>query len=138
MKKFITLCIALTSSAIVFAQTQPMNLVFDVTSSNEKAHQTAIRHLNFMVQNGPDAKLEVVVYSGSLNMVLEDKSSVGEGILKLMENENVTFKVCSTTMKRGNADASMLLKGVDIVQNPLKQIFIRQQQGWGYIKETNN
>ncbi len=138
MKKFITLCIALTLSAIVFAQNEPMNLVFDVTSSNEKAHQTAIRHLNFMVQNEPNAKLEVVVYSGSLNMVLTDKSTVSEEILKLSENENVTFKVCSTTMKRNNADASMLLKGVDIVQNPLKQIFIRQQQGWGYIKETNN
>jgi hypothetical protein len=138
MKKIITLGFVFTFSAMILAQNKPINLIFDVTSSNEKTHQTAIRHVNFMVQNEPDAKLDVIVYSGSLDMVLADKSSVAEEILKLSENENVTFKVCSSTMKRGNADASMILKGVTIVQNPLEQIFIRQQEGWGYIKETNN
>jgi uncharacterized protein len=117
---------------------KPLSIVFDVTSSNVKTHQSAMRHVSAMAESFPDSKFEVVVYSGSLDMVLSDKSTVSDAILKFSDNENVTFKLCSTTMKRGGADKSMLIKGVDVVPNPLVQIYSRQKEGWGYIKETNN
>ncbi len=117
---------------------KPLRLVFDVTSSNVKTHQSAMRHVSAMAENFPDSQFEVVVYSGSLDMVLSDKSTVAESILKFADNDNVTFKLCATTMKRGGADKSMLIKGVDVVPNPLVQIYSRQKEGWGYIKETNN
>jgi uncharacterized protein len=115
-----------------------LSIVFDVTSSNVKTHQSAMRHVSAMAESFPDSKFEVVVYSGSLNMVLSDKSTVVDAILKFADNENVSFKLCATTMKRGGADKSMLIKGVDVVPNPLVQIYRRQKEGWGYIKETNN
>ncbi len=117
---------------------KPLRLVFDVTSSNVKTHQSAMRHVSAMAESFPDSQFEVVVYSGALDMVMSDKSTVADAILKFADNENVTFKLCATTMKRGGADKSMLIKGVDVVPNPLVQIYSRQKEGWGYIKETNN
>ena len=137
MKKlFLLLTLIVCSTG--FGQSDSFNLVFDVTSSNPKAHETTIRHLNFMLENEPNSKMDIVIYSGSLDMVVDNSSTVREEILKLSKNENVTFKVCSTTMKRNNVDESMIISGVEIVKNPLREIFNRQQEGWGYIKETNN
>ena len=138
MKKNVILLFAMVITNIALAQDNPVKIVFDVTSSNENTHQSTMRHVSSMAANYPNSQLEVVVYSGSLNMVLTDKSTVAESILKFSENKNVSFKVCATTMKRSNADKSMLIKGVDVVINPLIQIYNRQQDGWGYIKETNN
>lgn len=137
MKTLINLCIALLFTTITFGQ-NPFNLVFDVTSSDPGAHHTTIRHLKFMATNEPDSKLDIVIYSGSIAMVLANKSEVEEDLVQLSKNENITFKVCSSTMKRHNISPSMLIKGVEIVDNPLRAIFNRQQEGWGYIKETNN
>ncbi len=117
---------------------KPLRLIFDVTSSNVKTHQSAMRHVSAMAESFPDSQFEVVVYSGALDMVMSDKSTVADAILKFADNDNVTFKLCATTMKRGGADKSMLIKGVDVVPNPLVQIYSRQKEGWGYIKETNN
>ncbi len=117
---------------------KPLRLIFDVTSSNVKTHQSAMRHVSAMAESFPDSQFEVVVYSGALDMVMSDKSTVEDAILKFADNDNVTFKLCATTMKRGGADKSMLIKGVDVVPNPLVQIYSRQKEGWGYIKETNN
>ena len=128
----------LLTSTIVFAQEKPIKMVFDVTSSNESTHQSTMRHVSSMAKNFPNSQFEVVVYSGSLNMVLTGKSTVADDISRFANNNNVTFKVCATTMKRGGADKSMLIDGVEVVKNPLVQIYNRQQDGWGYIKETNN
>ncbi|MBE9488789.1 MAG: DsrE family protein [Bacteroidetes bacterium] len=137
-KKYLTLLLVFFFALNLTAQDEPIKLVFDVTSSNVKTHQSTMRHVNSMAESFPDSKFEVVVYSGSLEMVLAEKSTVADVILKFAENDNVTFKVCATTMKRGGADKSMLIKGVDVVPNPLVQIYSRQKEGWGYIKETNN
>jgi intracellular sulfur oxidation DsrE/DsrF family protein len=53
-----------------------------------------------MSQAYADAKFEVVMYSGSIDMVLKDKSSVAEDLEELAKNENITFVVCQGTMKR--------------------------------------
>ncbi|MCK5401801.1 MAG: DsrE family protein [Flavobacteriaceae bacterium] len=136
-KKYLTVLLVIFFALNLTAQEDP-KLVFDVTSSNVKTHQSTMRHVSSMAKSFPDSQFEVVVYSGSLEMVLSEKSTVAEAILKFSENNNVTFKVCATTMKRGGADKSMLIKGVDVVPNPLVQIYSRQKEGWGYIKETNN
>ncbi len=138
MKKHFTIVLMLVATTMFFAQEKSIKMVFDVTSSNEATHQSAMRHVSSMAKNFPDSQFEVVIYSGSLNMVLVEKSTVSSDISKFANNNNVTFKVCATTMKRGGADKSMLIDGVEVVKNPLVQIYSRQQDGWGYIKETNN
>jgi intracellular sulfur oxidation DsrE/DsrF family protein len=76
------------------------------------------------------------MYSGAMDMVLKDKSSVAEEMEALAKNENVSFVICEGTMKRHNVDASQLIPGVTSVPDGILEIIKRQAEGWGYIKEA--
>ncbi|MCH7785793.1 MAG: DsrE family protein [Bacteroidetes bacterium] len=135
MKKIVTLLLVFFLAFNLFAQENPVKIVFDVTSSDVKVHQAAIRHVKFMSQAYPDSKFAVVMYSGSIDMVLKDKSTVADDIETLAENENISFIVCQGTMKRHKIDNSQLISGVKTVPDGILEIIIKQQEGWGYIKE---
>lgn len=120
------------------AQEKPVKIVFDVTSSNAKVHQSTVRHVKLMANAYPDSKFEVVMYSGSIDMVLKDKSSVAEDIEALTKNDNITFLVCEGTMKRHKVDKSQLVTGIGTVPDGILEIIVKQAEGWGYIKESNN
>ena len=136
MKTYITLFIVFACSLMVFAQETPVKIVFDVTSNDTKVHGTAMRHVKAMAQAYPDSQFEVVMYSGAMDMVLKDKSSVAAEMEALAKNENVSFVICEGTMKRHNVDASQLIPGVSTVPDGILEIIQRQAEGWGYIKEA--
>ncbi|HEY0732939.1 MAG TPA: DsrE family protein, partial [Chitinophagaceae bacterium] len=116
------------------AQTTPYNVVFDLTSKDTNDHKTVIRWLNGISKERPEAKLEVVLYGQSLDFVQKDKSVDAAALQNLLQNKNITFKVCAAAMKRHNVDAASLLPGVEPVPDGIYQIITRQGQGWGYIK----
>ncbi|HKJ47666.1 MAG TPA: DsrE family protein, partial [Christiangramia sp.] len=95
----------------------------------------AVRHVKMMSEAYPDSDFEIVVYSGALDMVLSEKSSVADDLKKLANDEHVTVAVCSGTMARENADKSALLPGVTVVPDGILEIAQKQGQGWSYIKE---
>lgn len=136
MKTYINLALALAFSVITFAQDKPVKIVFDVTSDNTKVHSSTVRHVKAMSQAYPDSKFEVVMYSGAMDMVLKDKSSVAADLEELAKNENVSFVICEGTMKRYQVDTSQLIPGVTTVPDGILEIIKRQAEGWGYIKEA--
>jgi intracellular sulfur oxidation DsrE/DsrF family protein len=135
MKKYITLVLAFFFALNLSAQEKPVKIVFDVTSSNEKVHQAAVRHVKGMSKAYPNSKFEVVMYSGSINMVLKDKSTVAEDIEALSKNDNITFIVCQGTMKRHKISDNQLIPGLKQVPDGILEIITKQAEGWGYIKE---
>ena len=135
MKKHFTMALVLLFSIILTAQEKPVKIVFDVTSDNTKVHQAAVRHVKFMSQAYPDSMFEVVMYSGSIDMVLKDKSSVAEDMKTLAKNKNIDFVICEGTMKRHKIDKSQLISGVTTVPDGILEIILKQKEGWGYIKE---
>ncbi len=135
MKKYITLVLVFFCALNLSAQEKPVKIVFDVTSSNSKVHQSAIRHVKFMSQAYPDSKFEIVMYSGSIDMVLKDKSSVAEDIETLAKNDNISFVVCQGTMKRHKISDNQLIPGLKQVPDGILEIIVKQKEGWGYIKE---
>jgi len=135
MKKYVALLLIAFFSQGIKAQDNPVKIVFDVTSSDSEVHQSTIRHVKFMSNLYPDSKFEVVMYSGSIDMVLKDKSSVAEDIEALAKNENISFILCEATMKRHDINKSQLLSGVGTVPDGILEIILKQQKGWGYIKE---
>ncbi|SDR67468.1 DsrE family protein [Christiangramia echinicola] len=135
MKQYILIAIACFFSLNLLAQDKPVKIVFDVTSDDVKVHQKAVRHVKMMSEAYPDSEFEIVVYSGALDMVLNEKSSVAEDLKKLASDEHVTVAVCSGTMARENADKSALLPGVIVVPDGILEIAQKQGQGWSYIKE---
>jgi hypothetical protein len=121
-----------------WAQSNPVKIVFDITSKEEAAHQSTMRHVNMMAAAYPDAEFEVVVYGGALPMVLKDNSSVAEDILQFEGSKQVSIKVCEGTMQRHQVDHTQLLPGVTTVADGILEIVTKQGEGWGYIKETPN
>lgn len=48
MKKYLILLPLFALSIPVWAQTQPVKIIFDVTSKDQKAHQSTMRHVKMM------------------------------------------------------------------------------------------
>src|SRR5262245_56400994 len=101
-KNFLFTCLAMFLSSVLLAQAKDYKILFDITSKDTADHQTVMRHVSAMSKAYPDAKLEVVIYGGAINMVLPDKTVVAEPLKNLTANKNVSFKVCGGTMKRYN------------------------------------
>ncbi len=137
MKIYLFILLSLALSIQVFSQEKPVRIVFDVTSADPAVHEATLRHVTEMSKNYKDSKFQVVLYGGSINMVHNEKSSVLEEIKSLTSNKNVAFAICEQTMKRKNVTDDQLISGVIIVPDGILEIIQKQQQGWGYIKESN-
>ena len=118
------------------AQTSDYKVVFDLTSKDTTDQKAVIRWISGITSSDPNAKLEVVLYGQSLDMVVKNRSVAASDIPKLTENKNITFKVCAIAMKKHEIDKSMLLPGVEIVPDGIYEIITKQKEGWGYIKAT--
>ena len=135
MKKIILLtCMAMLSGFSLLAQKAPYNVVFDVTSKDTVVHQMVMRWVREISEEHPDAKIEVVFYAKSLDMITKDKSVVSSDVVKFAAVKNVSFKVCEVAMKNNNVDKSQLLDGVGTVPDGIYEIISKQHEGWGYIK----
>ncbi|MDO8966868.1 DsrE family protein [Algoriphagus sp.] len=137
MRKYLIILLSLVLSIQVYSQEKPVQIVFDVTSADPLVHEATMRHVSEMSKNYQDSKFQVVLYGGSVNMVVSEKSSVLKEIKSLASNKNVGFAICEQTMKRRNITADQLIPGVIIVPDGILEIILKQQQGWGYIKESN-
>lgn len=135
MKKYLVLVLAGFLAFSCFAQDTPVKIVFDVTNSDAKVHQSAIRHVKGMSEAYPDSEFEVVLYSGGLEMVWNEKSSVAQDIQELSKRPNVSFVVCEQSMAAHNVKKTDLVPGVETVPDGILEIAHKQQQDWSYIKE---
>ena len=137
MKKIILVLAVQMIVIAALAQTNPVKIVFDVTSKDTLAQQGAIRHVTMMAKAYPQSTFEVVVYGSALPMFVKGPSTVEKALVPLVGNKNLSFKVCAATMKRYNLDKVQLLTGVEVVPDAIMEIVTKQGEGWGYIKEGN-
>lgn len=131
------LLFSISLSSFSYAQKKPYNVVFDLTSKDTTDHKSLIRWLKNISESNSSAKLEVVFYGQSLDMVTKDKSIVADDIKDLAANKNVSFKVCEAAMKRHNLDKSQLMANVGTVPDGIEEIVAKQGEGWGYIKVSH-
>ncbi len=136
MKKII-LCFALAITAHLVKAQENYRVVFDMTSKDTTNQQTLVRELALIRQANPNAKMEVVVYSQGLPIVVKDGSAQQPAVMNLLNDKDIRFKVCAMTMKRNNVDKSQLIPGVEVVPDGIYEIITKQQEGWGYIKVSH-
>lgn len=135
MKQYFLICLlALLAGGQVKSQVKDYKVVFDITSKDTNVHKAVIRWCNEIANAYPDAKLEVVYYGQSLEMVTQGKSVVANEVSRLASGNNVSFRVCSVAMKRWNIDKSQLIPGVASVPDGIYEILLKQREGYGYIK----
>lgn len=135
MKKLLFLTtLFMVTACTLYAQQTDYKVVFDMSSRDSISQQAVIRELDLIKKANPAAMLEVVIYGQALNLVTKDQSKHAEAIGHLLEDSNITFKVCAVTMKRNNVNESGLLPGVKVVPDGIYEIISKQHAGWGYIK----
>ena len=93
--------------------------------------------MNEVLKAEPTAKVEVVFYGQSTDMIVKDKSTVADAITALASNKNASFKVCEIAMKNRNIEMSQLVPGVQTVPDGIYEIISKQRDGWGYIKVSH-
>ena len=118
----------------VVAQTKDYRVVFDITSKDTNVHKAVIRWCNEILKTEPSARLEVVYYGQSLEMITQGRSIVAGEVSRLITDKKVSFIVCASAMQRWNIDRSQLLPGVQTVPDGIYEILQRQREGYGYIK----
>ena len=136
MKRNLLVLLFVIFSSFSFAQKAPYNVVFDVTSMDTVVHKMVIRWIKEIKAADPNAKIEVVFYAKSLDMVNKDKSIVADDVMKYAADKNVAFKVCEVAMKNNNVAMNQLLTGVGTVPDGIYEIISKQHEGWGYIKAS--
>jgi uncharacterized protein len=134
MKRVLFLVGFMLFASVVFSQTVPYRIVFDVTSKDTLVHKAVIRWLRETLKSDPKAELEVVFYAKSLDMITKGKSRVAADVQELSGNKNVSFRVCEIAMQNNNVEKSQLLPGVGTVPDGIYEILLKQHAGWGYIK----
>src|SRR5688572_13399617 len=122
MKRYILASTLLLFSSFLMAQSRPYNVVFDLTSKDTVDHKMVIRWLKGIVEVDAKAKLEVVYYGQSLDMITKDKSIVADAVQELAKNKNIAFRVCEVAMKNNKVEKSQLLPGVETVPDGIYEI----------------
>lgn len=135
MRKCLILTVVCLFSTVLLAQEKPVKILFDVTSSDAKVQESAVRHVDMMSKSYPDSEFEVVMYGGSSQMAILGKSTVEDKVKELVARDNVSFKMCEGTLKRKEIKKSDLIPGIGTVPDGILELVSKQQQGWGYIKE---
>ena len=136
MKKSTFIFALLLYSGSLAAQ-QNYKVVFDLTSKDTVDHKLVLRWMNEVLKAEPTAKVEVVFYGQSTDMIEKDKSTVADAITALASNKNASFKVCEIAMKNRNIEMSQLVPGVQTVPDGIYEIISKQRDGWGYIKVSH-
>jgi intracellular sulfur oxidation DsrE/DsrF family protein len=134
MKKIFILLVTILIIGQARGQNPDYKVVFDLTSRDTADHNSIIRWIREITASNKDARIEVVLYGGSLDMVVTQRSTVADALSKLMENNNVQFEVCAQAMRNHHVGREELLPGVGTVPDGIYEIITKQRQGWGYIK----
>jgi intracellular sulfur oxidation DsrE/DsrF family protein len=137
MKILLTIVCCLFFLCVGHSQQKPVRIVFDVTSGDSMVHQSVLRHVSMMSEAYPGSEYEVVVYGGALGLVKNGSSSISKEVQKLAAKPNIKFAVCSVTLKKYQVEPHQLVPRVVPVPDGILEIYNRQQEGWGYIKESN-
>ena len=133
---FFLSAVVLCSVTQLSAQVKDYKVVFDITTKDTNVHKAVIRWCNEIMNAEPNAKLEVVYYGQSLEMITQGKSVVANDVARLINEKKVSFAVCAAAMKRWNIDKSNLLPGVGTVPDGIYEILQKQREGYGYIKAS--
>ena len=137
MKNMLILSLWLLILHFSHSQTKDYKVVFDLTSKDTSDQKNVIRWVNEISKADASAKLEVVLYGQSLDLIVKNKSPYPDQMTKLLSNKNVSFRVCAVAMKAHNIEKSMLFTRVQTVPDGIYEIITKQREGWGYIKVSH-
>ncbi|CAB1129204.1 DrsE domain-containing protein [Candidatus Hydrogenisulfobacillus filiaventi] len=108
-------------------------VVFHLNAADPDAHRKALANIANLLNELPDAVVELVVQGDALDLVLTGRSAAAAELDRLQE-QGVRVAACANTMRARAVTAAELLAGVSVVPSGVGELVRRQQEGWAYIK----
>lgn len=136
MKVLYTLLFALlfTGFSSIYAQTESEHkVVFQLVNGDSLSQAGLIKNLNNLTAGWPELQIEVVCHGPGISFLHQKKSMFLPQIEALSE-KGVDFVACANTMKAKNIPESAISKSARIVPMGIKEIVLKQEQNWSYIK----
>ena len=124
---------ALSSAAFAYRK-PPYRVVFDLTSRDTLDQKAVLRWITEIGASSPSADMEVVMYGKGFELVMPERSGFTAAVQEAMKNPHVAFRVCAIALRNNNVDKSKLLAGVETVPDGVRELVMKQQDDWGYIK----
>jgi intracellular sulfur oxidation DsrE/DsrF family protein len=127
--------LALLGLGLVHRAPEPYRVAFDLTSRDSLDQKAVLRWVKEVSAANPKAEgIEVVMYGKGFELVMPERSAFIAEVQEAMKNSNVSFKVCAIAMKNNHIEQSQLLPNVQIVPDGIRELVVKQQEHWGYIK----
>lgn len=111
----------------------PYKVVFHLNAGQPELQAKALANVANLLNEMPDARVELVVQGDALDLVVGTRSSAPEQTARL-QARGVTVAACANTMRAQGVEPGALLPGVVVVTSGVGELVRRQQEGWAYIK----
>ena len=108
-------------------------LVIQMTNGDTLSQYSLMKNLANLTAGWPELKIEVVCHGPGLKLLHLKKSRYIEQVKKYID-KGVIFVACKNTMKAKNVPDSMILPEAGRVEMGIKEIVLKQEEGWSYIK----
>ena len=130
-------CLSMLGLDVAGAQAHPYRVVFDLTSRDTLDQKAVLRWIKEIGTSAPKAELEVVMYGKGFEMVTAGRTQFAAQVAEAMKNPRVSFRVCAIALRNNAVDVSQLLPGVKTVPDGIRELVLKQQEHWGYIKVSH-
>jgi uncharacterized protein len=111
-------------------------IIFQLTTGDTTAHKQLMKQFSNMLSVSPTTQIEVVCHGPGLDMLVNDKTIVGDKI-KQFAAKGIKFNACEFSMKERKVEKTAIHESAGYVKAGIIEIVSKQEQGWSYIKAGN-
>jgi intracellular sulfur oxidation DsrE/DsrF family protein len=130
------LMLTILNNSILFSQNNiPHKIIMQLTSADPEVHKSLINQLTNLSTGWKDSvAIEIVCHGPGIQLLVNEKSTQKESVLKFHGKNNIRFVACENTMITKNITKDQIIPGMDYVLMGIAEIVRKQEQGWSYIK----
>ena len=140
MKYLLALIAAIALSAAVAGAIPPekgehavLKAVVHINFDDVERQQHGLGNIDNILNEAPEAKLEVVCHGKGISLVDGRKTTHVEQVLALIKR-GVRFVACENTMKKERIENGQLVADVTTVPSGAVEVLLKQQEGYGYFR----
>lgn len=115
-------------------QNKKHKVVFQFNTNTILEQKALLTYVNNVKKHWEDlVEIDVVVHGPGIDMLLVNKTMVGESLGNVMKR-GIVFYACENTLEARKISKENIIQGVEFVPSGLVTIIERQEAGWAYIK----
>lgn len=108
-------------------------VVIQLVNGDSLSQRGLMKNLKNLTAGWPDLQIEVVCHGPGISL-LHTKKSLFLDEVQQFKTKGVDFVACENTMKSKHIDRKMITEDARTVPMGLKEVILKQEAGWSYIK----